>query len=186
MQPESAFERIGQHVVKTIESMDALQTSELNTSISEMLADLTKPIDNSLRSFDNLNHMFYFEQLSLTFSKQSANNTLIKQCIVIAHLNHSFNRVICLLFYRVYGEVADTLAINIVEGASDLFRIEVRGPRPNFQVGRIVFNTLILRLNSAQHKSYNEELQSLVCKYYFFYKTDLEGIVHLNEPLNSF
>jgi hypothetical protein len=151
MKAECAFERISQHLVRTIESLDTLQTSELTNAIAEMLADLTKPIDTSLRSFDNLNRTFYFEQLALSFCQHAHNADLINKCIVIAHLNHSFNRIICLLFYRVYGEVTDSLAIQIVEGASDLFRIELLGPRARMQVGSAVFNTLLLRVQSAQN-----------------------------------
>jgi len=71
----NSFVKIAEHIIRLIESCskETSTSTELTSNVKDMLNSLMMPIDNSLRSFANLNSHYYFEVVSDHFSVYLSN-----------------------------------------------------------------------------------------------------------------
>ena len=75
VEDSDSFVKIAEHIIRLIESCskETSTSTELTSNVKDMLNSLMMPIDNSLRSFSNLNSHYYFEVVSDHFSAHLSN-----------------------------------------------------------------------------------------------------------------
>lgn len=83
---DASFTKIAEHVKLLIAecALEANSTnSELTTNIKGIIKSLTTPIDNSLKSFENLHCTYYYEVLSRMFVTEITNARLVQDCLTV-------------------------------------------------------------------------------------------------------
>lgn len=123
---ENPFERIAMCIKRMINecALESTSSFELTHKIKDILSSLMTHIDVSLQNKNS--YQYYYEEVSLQFVNSISDTDFIQDCLTIQHINQHFNRVICLLFYRIQAQTSGPLAISINEGANDLFKIELK------------------------------------------------------------